>query len=81
MLFYADKGRGGGILPVQRTWIAFSSRPLRGSEVDLTWHGAPCPCPAMCLDRTKLLVEWDASPVNDMLADAIVALAAQAQTR
>lgn len=31
--------------------------------------------------RTKLLLEWDASPVNDMLADSIVALAAQAQTR
>lgn len=31
--------------------------------------------------RSKLLLEWDASPVNDMLADSIVALAAQAQTR
>lgn len=31
--------------------------------------------------RSKLLLEWDASPVNDMLADSMVALAAQAQTR
>lgn len=33
------------------------------------------------LSRSQLLLEWDASPVNDMLADSLVALAAQAQTR
>ncbi len=40
-----------------------------------------CCTPSTCLVRTKLLLEWDASPVNDMLADSMVALAAQAQTR
>lgn len=40
-----------------------------------------CYCTALESSRTKLLLEWDASPVNDMLADSMVALAAQAQTR
>lgn len=40
-----------------------------------------CVAETFCFARTKLLLEWDASPVNDMLADSIVALAAQAQTR
>ncbi|CAN0297105.1 unnamed protein product, partial [Ectocarpus fasciculatus] len=34
--------------------------------------------PPSAADRTKLLLEWDASPVNDMLADSM--LATQAQT-
>ncbi|CAM9705828.1 unnamed protein product, partial [Ectocarpus sp. 12 AP-2014] len=48
----------------------------------LVVHGAVAATlpPPSAKDRTKLLLEWDASPVNDMLADSIVALATQAQT-
>ncbi|CBN76100.1 conserved unknown protein [Ectocarpus siliculosus] len=49
----------------------------------LVVHGAVAATlpPPSAKDRTKLLLEWDASPVNDMLADSMVALATQAQTR
>ncbi|CAN0042796.1 unnamed protein product, partial [Scytosiphon promiscuus] len=49
----------------------------------LVVHGAVAatlPPAGAATSRSQLLLEWDASPVNDMLADSLVALAAQAQT-
>ncbi|CAM9674566.1 unnamed protein product, partial [Laminaria digitata] len=63
----------------------FSDASLTQEEGDfgtrLVVHGlvaATLP-PPTASTRTKLLLEWDASPVNDMIADSVVALATQAQ--
>ncbi|GMH54843.1 hypothetical protein TrRE_jg6884 [Triparma retinervis] len=44
---------------------------LHNDELSITWGGP---------SSRKVAVEWDASPVNDMLADAAVALVMHAQT-
>ncbi|CAN0263384.1 unnamed protein product [Pylaiella littoralis] len=65
----------------------FADESIKYEEGDfgarIVVHGAVAatlPPPSSATPRTKLLLEWDASPVNDMLADSVVALAAQAQT-
>eukprot|EP00903_Cladosiphon_okamuranus_P022320 g20526.t1 len=64
----------------------FADDSIKQEEGDfgtrLVVHGAVAATlpPSGATTRTKLLLEWDASPVNDMLADSMVALAAQAQT-